>query len=125
MKGQVKWFNLKKGYGFITGEDGKDYFFHYSVMPQGVLLKEGDSVNFEASNTDKGLQAKDITKGDASAIEEPIVSEQPTKEPVEPIAEEPTVPVDETQSAEEAQTEEPKSEKEESEPVEKESSTKE
>lgn len=55
MKGTVKWFNNKKGYGFITGEDGKDYFFHYSqIQMQGrKALFDGDIVYFEISEPDK------------------------------------------------------------------------
>lgn len=55
MKGTVKWFVSQKGYGFIRGEDKKDYFFHYSqIRLKGckVLLK-GDRVNFEVSEPDK------------------------------------------------------------------------
>lgn len=55
MKGTVKWFNNKKGYGFITCEDGKDYFFHYSqIQMQGrKALFDGDIVYFEISEPDK------------------------------------------------------------------------
>lgn len=60
MKGTVNWFNIKKGYGFVKGEDGEDYFIHYTAVPQGVFLKEGDSIKFEPSKTEKGKQAQDI-----------------------------------------------------------------
>ncbi|MFA6142483.1 MAG: cold shock domain-containing protein [Candidatus Omnitrophota bacterium] len=65
MKGTVKWFSDKKGYGFITGEDGKDYFVHYSEI-QGEkgykTLKEGDEVEFEVGSSAKGECAKQVTK---------------------------------------------------------------
>lgn len=82
MKGQVKWFSLKKGYGFITGEDSKDYFFHYTMMPHGVLLKEEDSINFEVLETEKGLQAKDITLSEVPIViaKEPKLTEEPATE---------------------------------------------
>lgn len=50
MQGQVKWFNTQKGYGFIIGEDEKDYFVHYSqIQMKGFkVLSEGDIVSFEA-----------------------------------------------------------------------------
>ena len=60
MKGTVKWFNVKKGFGFIEGEDGQDYFVHFSAVPQGTILRENDSVTFEPADTDRGKQAKDV-----------------------------------------------------------------
>lgn len=62
MNGTVKWFNIKKGFGFISGEDGKDYFVHITQLPHGMLLRENDSVTFEPTETDKGLQATKIHK---------------------------------------------------------------
>ena len=73
MKGKIKWFNSNKGFGFIEGEDGQDYFVHYSEVPNGVFLRENDEVNFEPAETDKGKQAKAISlagKGDAPVEEE-------------------------------------------------------
>ena len=64
MKGTVKWFNNKKGYGFITGEDKKDYFFHYSQirMQEHNNLFKGGRVYFEVSEQDKNnrVQAIDV-----------------------------------------------------------------
>jgi CspA family cold shock protein len=57
MKGSVKWFNVKKGFGFILGEDGKDYFVHVSQLPTQEPLKEQQAVEFEVQVTDKGAQA--------------------------------------------------------------------
>ncbi|OGX28195.1 MAG: cold-shock protein [Omnitrophica WOR_2 bacterium RIFCSPHIGHO2_01_FULL_48_9] len=63
-KGKVKWFDNKKGYGFILPEDGKDVFVHYSVIQQDGFktLNEGQDVEFEVINTDKGEQAKNVVK---------------------------------------------------------------
>ncbi len=61
MKGTVKFFNQTKGFGFITGEDN-DYFVHHSEIPEGVVLDEGDSVEFEAETSDKGPRAKSVKK---------------------------------------------------------------
>ena len=47
MKGKVKFFNGMKNFGFITGEDEKEYFVHQSAVADGVALKEGDDVEFE------------------------------------------------------------------------------
>ncbi len=62
MKGTVKWFDAKKGYGFITKEDGEDIFVHYSaIQAEGFkTLKEGDKVEFEVQNGAKGPQAANV-----------------------------------------------------------------
>ena len=62
MKGTVKWYNAMKGYGFITGEDGKDIFVHRSAIPEGTSLYEGDKVEYEIGDTERGSQARDIKK---------------------------------------------------------------
>ena len=62
MKGTVKWYNAMKGYGFITGEDGKDIFVHRSAIPEGTTLYEGDEVEYEIGDTERGSQARDIKK---------------------------------------------------------------
>ena len=63
MKGTVKWFNAEKGFGFITGEDGKDVFAHFSqINADGFrTLEEGQSVEFEVTQGAKGPQAENIT----------------------------------------------------------------
>lgn len=62
MQGKVKMFNPEKGFGFITIEDGSDVFFHYSqLMMEGFKTIEADAeVEFDAIETDRGLQAQNI-----------------------------------------------------------------
>lgn len=60
MKGTVKWFNVQKGFGFIAGEDGKDYFVHGSQIPNNEELKENDNVIFTAFEGDRGPQAQKV-----------------------------------------------------------------
>ncbi|MGL5278289.1 MAG: cold-shock protein [Cetobacterium sp.] len=62
MKGTVKWFNEEKGFGFITGEDGKDVFAHFSQIKKDGFksLKENEEVEFDVVKGDRGLQAENI-----------------------------------------------------------------
>ena len=62
-RGTVKWFNEKKGYGFISQEDGSDVFVHFSAIEQEGFktLREGDEVGFEVTEGPKGAQASNVT----------------------------------------------------------------
>lgn len=64
MKGTVKWFNNEKGYGFITTEEGKDVFVHYTgITGDGYKsLEEGQGVQFEVTQGTKGDQAVNVEK---------------------------------------------------------------
>lgn len=63
-KGRVKWFNERKGYGFIEQENGPDVFVHYSAIKgEGYrTLSEGEEVEFEITQGKKGLQASNVVK---------------------------------------------------------------
>jgi CspA family cold shock protein len=62
--GTVKWFNSRKGFGFITSEDGKDVFVHFSALvgkeDEYKTLNENDKVKFEVAEGQKGPQASNV-----------------------------------------------------------------
>ena len=61
---KLKWFNAKKGFGFISDEDGNDVFVHFSalVMDGFKVLEEGEKVGFEVVEGEKGPQAANVVK---------------------------------------------------------------
>lgn len=64
MQGTVKWFNAKKGYGFISDAEGKDVFVHYSALDMEGFkeLKDGEEVEFEVVDGEKGPQAANVVR---------------------------------------------------------------
>ncbi len=63
-EGTIKWFNSKKGFGFIEQESGDDVFVHFSAIEMSGFktLAEGELVEFEVEENDKGLSAKKVVK---------------------------------------------------------------
>jgi CspA family cold shock protein len=63
MHGSVRWFSDQKGYGFLTGEDGNDYFIHFSnINGEGFkTLRQDDQVSFEVEQGSKGPEASNVT----------------------------------------------------------------
>ena len=64
VEGTIKWFNSKKGFGFIEQETGEDVFVHFSAIEMSGFktLSEGENVQFEVEENDKGLSAKKVIK---------------------------------------------------------------
>lgn len=65
MSGICKWFNNEKGFGFLTGEDGKDVFVHYTAIvsdEERKSLYEGDKVTFDVVDCERGVQAANVQK---------------------------------------------------------------
>ncbi len=60
MKGKVKFFNTNKGFGFIAGEDGKEYFVHSTSLKDGVSIKDEDAVTFDVEQGDRGPKAANV-----------------------------------------------------------------
>lgn len=61
MEGEVKFFNHKKGFGFIKADDDKEYFVHISGIENEAELNEGDKVKFDAEKDDRGFKAVNVS----------------------------------------------------------------
>ncbi len=68
--GTVKWFDARKGYGFITAEDGQDVFVHFSsIQSEGYKsLNDSEKVSFDVDNGQKGLVAKNVLRVDGAVV---------------------------------------------------------
>ncbi len=62
MKGKIKMFNAERGFGFVTGEDGKDAYVHSSAIEGGATLAMGDTIEYEVEAGERGLRAKNVKK---------------------------------------------------------------
>jgi len=62
MKGTVKWYNDMKGFGFLANEDGNEVFVHRTAIPMGADLYEGDQVEYEIEDSDRGQRATNVKK---------------------------------------------------------------
>jgi CspA family cold shock protein len=112
MEGKVKWYDIRKGYGFVEGDDGQDYFVHYTSVNEGVRLRENDRVSFDQSEGEKGKQAQNVVllqKGSEIANDEKpeeapaeeVTEEEPTEESTEEETKEEEAPAEEESTEEE------------------------
>jgi CspA family cold shock protein len=62
VEGTVKFFNVKKNFGFISGDDGTDYFVHRTGVEDGKVIKDGDRVSFDVVEGDRGPKADHVKK---------------------------------------------------------------
>ena len=72
--GKVKWFDPKKGFGFVVNDDGKDVFIHYtSIDGDGFrCLKNGETVEYDQLDSDKGLQGRNVRISDIMPKSKPV-----------------------------------------------------
>ena len=75
MKGKVKFFNGTKGFGFIAGDDGTDYFVHLTAISDGSRLRENDPVVFDVEQSDRGPKAVNVRLDNGSSDEAPAAEE--------------------------------------------------
>ncbi len=75
-EGTVKFFNEQKQFGFIKGDDGKDYYVHVTGLKEGTNIAEGDRVSFNPVEGDRGPKAEQVEKASSeSEKEEPAADE--------------------------------------------------
>ena len=80
MKGTVKKFDPLKGYGFITGEDGQDYFVHKSALKGSITLAPGVGVTFDGSQGDRGMKADNVALAGAEEAPAEETAEESSEE---------------------------------------------
>ena len=80
MNGTIKFFNAMKGFGFIAGEDGKEYFVHQSALGEGVTLNENDAVTFDVEEGDRGPKAVNVAKSDSESADTAEKADESTEE---------------------------------------------
>ena len=82
MEGNIKFFNRKKGFGFVHGDDGQDYFVHFTAVAEGTFLRDNDRVSFEPAEGDRGLKAENVQLLQKGS-ERDDIQETPAEESIE------------------------------------------
>lgn len=77
MKGTVKFFNHSKGFGFIAGEDGKEYFVHITGLAPGTRISDNDEVTFSVEEGERGPKAVNVTQGGGESAPAEESSDEP------------------------------------------------
>ena len=119
MEGDVKFYNRKKGFGFIKGDDDMDYFVHFTALPRGTFLRDNDRVSFDPAEGERGPKAENVQlleKGSDRPEGEGVSQEETTEDAApaeETPAEEPAQEEEDAAPAEETPAEEPAQEEEE------------
>ena len=90
MEGTVKFFNRRKGFGFVSGDDGKDYFVHFTALAEGTFLRDNDKVSFEPAEGEKGLKAEKVELLEKASDRSDLPAEGEEAAPEEAPAEEET-----------------------------------
>jgi len=82
MKGKVKFFNGTKGFGFVAGDDGTEYFVHLTGLKPGVRLRDNDTVTFDVEQGDRGPKAVNVSvsSDDSAQRNEPAQDESSDEE---------------------------------------------
>ena len=88
MKGKVKFFNEMKGFGFIEGDDGKEYFVHHTSLQNGIHIRESDPVSFDVEDGDRGPKAVNVSMASGKASKEEETEEEEEQEETEEEEEE-------------------------------------
>ena len=105
MEGTVKFFNRRKGFGFVSGDDGKDYFVHFTALGEGTFLRDNDRVSFEAAEGERGLKAEKVALLEKASDRSDLPAEEGSEAPAEETTEEAPAQ-EEAAPAEEAPVEE-------------------
>ena len=106
MEGTVKFFNRRKGFGFVSGDDGKDYFVHFTALGEGTFLRDNDRVSFEAAEGERGLKAEKVALLEKASDRSDLPAEEGSEAPAEETTEEAPAQEEAAPEAEEAAAEE-------------------